>query len=100
MLTTIEHELRDPSDNTDVEIRQVVTLMETEIGFSASNFHPGYFVPSFPDEDVENVDEDLSQAYFWSEEWQKAESEASEDIKLGRVKTFNSVQDLIAELRS
>lgn len=41
---------------------------------------------------------DKSQAYFWTKEWQKAEREASEDIKAGRVKTFDSVEELIKDL--
>ncbi len=39
-----------------------------------------------------------SQAYFWTREWQEAEKEASEDIRAGRVKTFDSVDDLIKDL--
>lgn len=42
---------------------------------------------------------DKSQAYFWTREWQEAEREADEDIRAGRVKTFDSVEQLIAELR-
>ena len=41
---------------------------------------------------------DADQAYFWTPEWQKAEREASEDIKKGRYKTFDSVDELIADL--
>ena len=41
---------------------------------------------------------DSSQAYFWTKEWQEAEKEASEDIKAGRVKTFDSVEELLADL--
>ncbi len=41
---------------------------------------------------------DKSQAYFWTKEWQEAEKEASEDIKAGRVKTFDSVEELIKDL--
>ena len=41
---------------------------------------------------------DKSQAYFWTKEWQDAEREASEDIKAGRVKTFNNVEELIKDL--
>jgi len=39
-----------------------------------------------------------SQAYFWTKEWQEAEKEASEDIKAGRVKTFDTVDELLADL--
>jgi antitoxin MazE len=41
---------------------------------------------------------DKSQAYFWTRRWQKAEKEAAEDIKAGRVKTFESVDELIKDL--
>ncbi|MFA5374511.1 MAG: AbrB/MazE/SpoVT family DNA-binding domain-containing protein [Dehalococcoidia bacterium] len=41
-----------------------------------------------------------SQAYFWSEEWQKGEARADEDIKSGRVKKFSSVKDAAAYLES
>ncbi len=41
---------------------------------------------------------DKSQAYFWTKEWQEAEREASEDIKAGRVKTFDTVEELLADL--
>ena len=42
---------------------------------------------------------DKNQAYFWTKEWQEAEKEASEDIKAGRVKTFDSAEELIKDLR-
>jgi bifunctional DNA-binding transcriptional regulator/antitoxin component of YhaV-PrlF toxin-antitoxin module len=41
---------------------------------------------------------DKSQAYFWTKRWQKGEKEAAEDIKAGRVKTFESVDELIKDL--
>ena len=41
---------------------------------------------------------DKSQAYFWTKEWQEAEREASEDIKAGRVKTFDTAEELIKDL--
>jgi AbrB family looped-hinge helix DNA binding protein len=41
---------------------------------------------------------DKSQAYFWTEEWQKGEREADEDIKAGRWVEFDSAEDLIADL--
>jgi len=41
---------------------------------------------------------DKSQAYFWTEEWQAAEREADEDIRAGRVRTFDSVDELLADL--
>ncbi len=41
---------------------------------------------------------DKDQAYFWKKKWLEAEREADEDIKAGRVKTFDSVDSLISEL--
>jgi hypothetical protein len=41
---------------------------------------------------------DKSQAYFWAKEWQEAEREASADIKAGRIKTFDSVEELFEDL--
>ena len=41
---------------------------------------------------------DKSQAYFWTKEWQAAEREADEDIKAGRVKSFDSIEELIKDL--
>jgi len=41
---------------------------------------------------------DNNQAYFWTKKWQEGEREADEDIKTGRVKTFDSVDELIRDL--
>ena len=41
---------------------------------------------------------DKSQAYFWTKKWQEAEKEADEDVKAGRVKTFDSVEELVKDL--
>jgi len=43
---------------------------------------------------------DKSQAYFWSRKWQAGEIEAEQDISAGRVKTFNTAEQLIEELDS
>lgn len=43
---------------------------------------------------------DRPDAWFWSKEWQTKEREADEDIKAGRVKSFNNVDDLIKDLRA
>jgi AbrB family looped-hinge helix DNA binding protein len=42
---------------------------------------------------------DSSQAYFWTEEWQQGEREADEDIKAGRVKTFDTADEAIKYLK-
>jgi AbrB family looped-hinge helix DNA binding protein len=43
---------------------------------------------------------DKSQAFFWSEAWQQAEREASEDIAQGRVRSFNDIEALITALEA
>jgi AbrB family looped-hinge helix DNA binding protein len=43
---------------------------------------------------------DASQAYFWTEEWQKGERKADEDIKAGRVKRFKSAAVAVKYLES
>lgn len=43
---------------------------------------------------------DRSQAYFWTGRWQEGERQAEEDIRSGRVKKFDNVDDLIADLES
>ena len=43
---------------------------------------------------------DPSQAYFWTDEWQKKEAEAQRDIRKGRVKKFKSIQELMNDLES
>jgi AbrB family looped-hinge helix DNA binding protein len=44
----------------------------------------------------ETIDKD--QAWFWTERWQKLEEEAEQDIRKGKVKSFDSVEDLIDEM--
>ena len=34
------------------------------------------------------------QGWFWSEEWQEKEQQADEDIKAGRIRRLESVDDL------
>ena len=41
-----------------------------------------------------------AQSYFWTEEWQKAEREATRDIATGNVHTFENVEQLIDFLHS
>lgn len=41
---------------------------------------------------------DPDQAWFWTPEWQQMEREADEDIAAGRVKAFDTMDDLIADL--
>jgi hypothetical protein len=40
---------------------------------------------------------DKSQTYFWTKKWQKGEKKAGEDIATGRVKSFNSAEELIKD---
>lgn len=44
---------------------------------------------------------DPEQKWWWTEEWQKGEREAEEDIQAGRISgSFESAEDLIRELES
>ncbi len=43
---------------------------------------------------------DRSQAYFWTSRWQEGEREAEEDLRTGRVSTFDNLDDLIDDLTS
>lgn len=43
---------------------------------------------------------DRSQAYFWTSRWQEGEREAEEDLRAGRVSTFDNLDDLIDDLTS
>ena len=68
-----------------------------------TNMQPGDFVEVKLDEDGRIVLTpkklvDASQAYFWTEEWQKGEREADEDIKTGRVKRFKSAAETVKYL--
>lgn len=49
---------------------------------------------------VPTVEIPKDQAWFWTKEWQEGEREAEEDIRAGRVKTFDNVDDLVADLES
>lgn len=40
------------------------------------------------------------EAWFWTEEWQKGEREANEDVRQGRYKTFDTVERLLADLHA
>jgi bifunctional DNA-binding transcriptional regulator/antitoxin component of YhaV-PrlF toxin-antitoxin module len=41
---------------------------------------------------------DKSQSYFWDKKWQEGEKKADEDIAAGRVKSFNSAEELFKDL--
>ena len=41
---------------------------------------------------------DKSQAWFWSERWQRMEREADEDYAAGRYRVHDSTEEFIAEL--
>jgi AbrB family looped-hinge helix DNA binding protein len=41
---------------------------------------------------------DASQAWFWRQEWQAGEREASEDIASGRTRRFESDEDFLDSL--
>ena len=68
-----------------------------------TNMQPGDYVEVNLDEEGRIVLTpkklvDASQAYFWTEEWQKGERKANEDIEAGRVKRFKSTADAVKHL--
>ncbi|MBI2851814.1 MAG: AbrB/MazE/SpoVT family DNA-binding domain-containing protein [Chloroflexi bacterium] len=70
-----------------------------------TNMQPGDFVEVELDEEGHIILTpkklvDASQAYFWTEEWQKGERKADEDIKAGRVKRFKSAAEAVKYLES
>ena len=38
---------------------------------------------------------DATQAWFWTPDWQRAEQEASEDIRQGRTRTYKTDRDFL-----
>lgn len=47
---------------------------------------------------IQSEERDPDQAWFWTEEWQRKEREADEDIAAGRVTRFLSDDEFNAEL--
>lgn len=43
---------------------------------------------------------DRDQAYFWSKRWQAGEQASEKDLQSGRVADFDSMDDLLADLKS
>ncbi|MDI6793196.1 MAG: hypothetical protein QME81_10075 [bacterium] len=43
---------------------------------------------------------DPTQAYFWTPKWQEMEEDADEDIKVGRLHHYNSVEEFKAKMES
>lgn len=41
---------------------------------------------------------DPSQAWFWTKRWQRMERQADDDYAAGRYKTFDDVEDFLADL--
>ena len=41
---------------------------------------------------------DKDQTWFWRKEWQAAEREAEDDLRAGRVKAFDTLDELVADL--
>ena len=40
----------------------------------------------------------FSQSYYWTPEWQAKEARADEDLRLGRYKTYDDVEEFIKEM--
>lgn len=44
--------------------------------------------------------EEKDQSWFWTEEWQTRYREAKADLAEGRLRDFDDIEDLLAELKS
>lgn len=42
---------------------------------------------------------DATQAWFWQKEWQAGERKAEEDIEKGRVKTYQSIDEMLKDIK-
>jgi len=51
----------------------------------------------FENEDEQENEQD-DQSWYWTKEWQEAERKADKDVRVGRMKSFDDVNDLIADL--
>jgi hypothetical protein len=51
-----------------------------------------------PRQDAPGADETEDTSWFYSPEWQAGEQEADEQTRAGQIKTFESVEDLLADL--
>ena len=48
---------------------------------------------------IPKVTIDRSQAYFWTEQWQRGEKAVEEDLRAGRFQDYNNMDDLIRSLK-
>lgn len=74
-----------------VEERRRIEALAHQRGYTT----PEDYVHGLIESDLEA---DREQAYFWTDAWQAGEREADADIAAGRVKTFDTMDDLIADL--
>jgi phosphoglycolate phosphatase-like HAD superfamily hydrolase len=44
--------------------------------------------------------EQMDQAWFWTDEWQARYREAKADLVAGRFRDFDDIEDLLADLKS
>ena len=42
---------------------------------------------------------DASQAWFWTDDWQRGEREAAEELSAGRGKRYESAEEFLASLK-
>lgn len=78
----------------------LVPPTETQI-VAPNSAPPSYSVRSFTVlAGAETLMIDPDQAWYWTLEWQAKEREADEDIADGHVKSFDSLEDMFAELDS
>ena len=75
------------------EQRQRIEKVARERGYNAAD---DYLLALFE----LDAERDPDQAYFWTQQWQNGEREADHDIAAGRVKTFDTMDNLLSDLMS
>ena len=75
------------------EQRQRIEKVARERGYKA----PDDYLLALFEIDSER---DPDQAYFWTHQWQAGEQVADKDIAAGRIKTFDTMDDLLSDLMS
>lgn len=73
-----------PPDRVDV-VRDALAKLAASSGSS----------PSAQEIILEALRAAAEQAYFWTQEWQEKERAADLDIAKGRVRTFDTIEDMI-----
>lgn len=76
-------------DIEDLVLRLKPSELETQYNEVFMRVHP---------DTGETIEIDPEQAWFWTEEWQAREREASADIAAGRVSSYDSIEEFLEDI--